>query len=171
MGGGGVEVDAVPRFERVRAVGMTNLKFSLKEIEELVAGMDMGANFGAFANRHELGKIGVELAVRDHVGQAFEVVRRIVDAGLREANALGAAVNAEERMGLGFKEVGEVTTEDHCDASEVAEGRYNAAGFELGKKTGGKAGVAAQLYQAHGALEAEAADALADAFFGDEGFG
>ncbi len=153
------------------AVAVANLKVSLKKIEELVAGMDVGANVGAFASGDKFGKVGVELAVGDHVGQALEVVSRVVDAGLGEADALGAAMDAEERVGLGLEEVGEVAAEDHGDAGEVAEGGDDAAGFKLGEKAGGEAGVAAQFDEAHGALEAEAADAFANAFFGDEGFG
>jgi len=45
------------------------------------------------------------------------------------------------------------------------------AGFKLREKAGGKAGVAAQIDQAHGFLEAQAADALAYPLLGDEALG
>ncbi len=119
----------------------------------------------------EDGEVRVHLAVGDLVAEAFEEVEGIVDAGLREAKAVFGEVWAEEGDGLGLEEVAEVFGEDHGDAREVAESGYDAAGFELGEKAGGEAGVAAELEQAHGFFEAQVADAGADALLGDEGFG
>jgi hypothetical protein len=42
---------------------------------------------------------------------------------------------------------------------------------KLGEEAGGEAGVAAELDQAHGFLEAEVLDALADALLRDDGLG
>ncbi len=80
-------------------------------------------------------------------------------------------MDAEEGLGFGLEEVVEVFGEDHGDAGEVAEGGDDAAGLELREEAGGEAGVAAEFDEAHGFLEAEVLDALADAFFGDDGLG
>jgi hypothetical protein len=80
VGRGCVKVDAVPGFERVRAVPVMNFKFSLKKVEKLVARMDVRANLGAFTDGDELGKIRIELPVGHHVGQALEIIRWIVYA-------------------------------------------------------------------------------------------
>ena len=74
-------------------------------------------------------------------------------------------------MRLGLEEVGEVLGEDHGDAGQVAQRGHDAAGLQLREKAGGEAGVAAEFDQAHGLLEAEVLDALADALLRDDGFG
>jgi hypothetical protein len=116
-------------------------------------------------DRNELGKVGVHVAVGDHVAEALKEVGGLVDAGLREPDPLLAAMHAEEGGGLGFEEVRQVLGKDHGDAGEVAEGGHHSARFKLGKKAGGKARVLAELDEAHGLLEAEPLDALADVSF------
>ena len=71
----------------------------------------------------------------------------------------------------GLEEPGEVLVEDEGDAGEIAEGGDDAAGFELREEAGGEAGEAAELDETHGALEAEALDALAELGGGEKGLG
>ena len=133
--------------------------------------MDVGADVNALFQRDELGEVGIDAAIGDHVAEVFEEVGGLFDAGLRQANAVGLAMNAEEAVRFGLKEVGEVFAEDHGDAGEIAQGGDDAAGLELGEEAGGESGVAAELDQAHGFFEAEALDAFADFLFNDDGFG
>ena len=80
-------------------------------------------------------------------------------------------MHAEEGVWFRLEEIGEVATEDHGNAGEVAQGGDDAAGFELGEEAGREAGVAAEFDESHGTLETEAADSFADTFFRDECFG
>lgn len=169
MRSAGVEVGAVAGAHGVNAVTVANLKLTLQEIEEFVARVDVGAYFGGLFGGDEFGVVGIELTVGHHVGQTLEIVGGIVDAGLRQADALAALVDAEERVGFRLEEVGEIAAEDHGDACQVAKGGDDAAGFKLGEETGGETCVAAELDQAHGALEAQAPNAFANSFFCDEG--
>jgi hypothetical protein len=171
VGGAGVEVDGVPGFEFVEGVGVANFERAFEQVKEFVAGVDVGADVNALFQRDELGKVGIDAAIGDHVAEVLEEVGGLFDAGLRQANAVGLAMNAEQAVRFGLEEVGEVFAEDHGDAREIAQGGDDAAGLELGEEAGGEAGVAAEFDQAHGLFEAEALDALADFLFNDDGFG
>src|SRR5581483_528368 len=132
---GCIEIDTVAGFKRVVAICVPYFKFALKKIEKLIAGMDMGSNLYPFAYRHKLGEIRVQLPIRHHVGQALEVISRVVDARLRQTHALRTPMHSKERMRLGFEKVGEVASKDHRDTGQVAQGGNYPAGLELRKKT------------------------------------
>jgi len=69
-------------------VTVTNFQVALEKVEELVARVNVRADFGRLFCGDKLSEIGIELAVGDHVGQALEIISGIVDAGLRHAYAL-----------------------------------------------------------------------------------
>ena len=142
-----------------------------ENVEELGTDVLVRAELAVAFVREELGEVGVELAIGNEVSEAFEVIRGVGHAGLREADAGVAAVDAEEGLGLGLEEVVQVLREDHGDSREVAQGGDNAAGFQLRQKAGGEAGVAAELDETHGFFEPEVLDALADALLADDVFG
>jgi hypothetical protein len=169
MDGGGVEVDGVAGTEFVDGLAVLDGEAALHDVEELEATVLVEVVIDELAGL-KFGEVGIELAIGDEVAEALEVVAGIFDSRLGEADAVGGAVDAEEGEGNGAEEVVEVLTEDHGDAGEVAEGRNDATGLELGEEAGGEAGVAAELGEAEGRLLAEGPDAQADAFFGDEGF-
>jgi hypothetical protein len=167
--GGGVEVDRVAGEELVNDFAVLDAEGAAHDVEELVAGVLVVVVVGKFAGL-KLGEVRVELAFGDEVAEAFEVIAGMLDAGLREAHAIGGAVNAKEGERDGAEEVVEVLAEDHGDASEVAQGGDDASGLELREEAGGEAGVATQLREAERGLLTQGADAQTDALFGDERF-
>src|SRR5665213_1052448 len=171
MCGGRVEVDGVAGGNLMHGGAMLDGKRSGQYEEELAAEVLVAACLASRGGGQELGKVGVELAVRDKVAQALKKVAGVFDACLRQTDAVLAAVDAEECLGLGLKKVIEVLREDHGDAGEIAQRGDDTASLQLGEKAGGEAGVTAQLDKAHGFLEAEMLDALADLLLGDDRFG
>jgi len=167
--GGGVEVDGVAGAEFVNDFAVLDAEGAAHDVEELVAAVLVEVIVGEFAGL-ELGEVGIELALGDEVAEAFEVVARLVDAGLRKAHAIGGAVDAEEGERDGAEKVVEVLAEDHGNAGEVTQGGNDSSGLELREEAGGEAGVAAEFGEAEGGFLAEGADAQADALLGDERF-
>jgi uncharacterized protein (TIGR01777 family) len=143
-------------------------KLTFEEIEELISRVHVGLGRSLARDGNELGEVGVHVAVGDHVAEALKEISGLVDAGLRHADPLLAAMNAEEGSGLGLEEIGEVFGKDHGDAGQVAQGGHDAASLKLGKKAGREARVLSELDQAHGFLEAEPFDALTDMLFLNE---
>jgi len=166
----GVEVDSVAGLDVVRDLAVLDVEVSGEEVEELAAGVLVGAGFAVALVREKFGEVGVEETVGNEVAEGLEEVGGVRHAGLGQAYALLAAMHAEEGVGFGIEEVAEVFGEDHGDACEVAEGGDDASGLELREEAGGEPGVAAEVDEAHGFFEPEVLDALADAFFRDEGF-
>ena len=171
MWSGRIEVHAVARLEGVGVVAVTNLQIALEQVQELITGVNVRAHLCRFSARNKLGKIRVELAIGNHIREALEIVGRVIDAGLGQTDTLRTAMQAEERMRLRLEEVGEIAAKDHGNAREIAQGGDDASGFKLREKTRGEAGMAAEFDKAHGALEAEAADSLADTLFCNKGLG
>src|ERR1700728_82878 len=132
----GVEVNAVAGFQRMVPVAVTDLQIPLQKIEELVARMNMRAHLGGLLRGHKLCEIRIELPVGHHVREAFEVVGRVVDSGLRQADPLRAAMYPEQRMWFGFKEVRQVSAEDHRNPRQIAQRRNNAASLQLREEAG-----------------------------------
>ena len=81
-----------------------------------------------------------------------------------EADAIAAAEGAKADVTLLPEEVGEIFLEDEGDLGQVADGGDDAAGLELREEAGGEACAGAEFDKAHGALETEATDALANGF-------
>ena len=169
MRGSGVEVHAVSGLERVGALAVFDFHLTLQHIQEFVAGMHVRANFGSGCDRQKFGVIGIELPLGHHPRQALKIVRGVVDAGLGKAHALAAPMQPKQWVRLWFKEIGKVPAKDHGDAGEIAQRGHHAPCFQLGEEAGGKTGEPAELHQAHGPLEAQAPDALADALLCYEG--
>jgi hypothetical protein len=82
--------------------------------------MYMRADLDVLLQRYKFGEVRVQLAVGDHVPEALEVVGRIVDSSLGQTNALFFAMDAEERVRLGFKEVRQIFAENHGHPGQVA---------------------------------------------------
>ncbi len=104
------------------------------------------------------------------MAQALKEVTRLLGAGLRQSVAVGSSHDAEQLGALRLEEVAEIFAEHHCDASEIAQGWHNAAGFKLRQKAGGKPRMAAQFDKTHLLALAKKFNALADTFALDEGF-
>ena len=67
-----------------------------EHVEELAAGVLVRADGWPAFGGQELGEVGVDLAVGHQVAEALKEVGRVVDAGLRQAHAVLAAMDAEE---------------------------------------------------------------------------
>ncbi len=143
VGDVGVEEDGVAALEVVDLGIVREAKAAVEDIEELRAGMGVGAGLATLGGGEEFGEVGRDAAVEGDVAEAFEIVAGIFDAGLGKTLAFFGAEDAEELGALGLEEVAHVFGEDHRDAREVAEGRDDAAGFELRKEAGAEAGVTA----------------------------
>jgi hypothetical protein len=133
--GRGVEIDGIAGAEFVDGFTVLDGEAALHDVEELEATVLVEVVVGELAGL-ELGEVGIELAIRNEVAKALEIVARILDAGLRETHTVGGAVDAEEREGDGAEEVIEILAEDHGDAGEVPECRNDATGLQLGEKAG-----------------------------------
>ena len=143
---------------------------ALEDVDHLDAGVAVRMEAGAVLAGEELGEAGAKAAFGDEDAEALgDVVG--VGRAVGKAEAFAAALDAEDAVSGGLEEPGEVLVEDEGDAGEVAEGGDDAAGFELREEAGGEAGEAAELDETHGALEAEALDALAELGGGEEGLG
>ena len=165
---GGVEVDGVALAEGAAVFAVVEREFAVEDVEEFESGVHVRLGFVGRRDGNELSEVWVHVAIGNHVAEAFKVVGGIVGAGLRETYAFFAPVDAEHGLRLGLEEVREIFGKNHGDAGQIAQGGHDAAGFELRQKTGGQAGVAAEFDEAHGFFEAQAFDALANMFFGDE---
>lgn len=105
VGRAGIKVNGVTWFESAGLVAVMNIQFAIQHVEELKAGMHVGLGFHIFGERNKLGKVGVHVAVGDHVSQTLEVIGGSSDAGLGQTDTLFAAVNPENGVRLGFKEI------------------------------------------------------------------
>ncbi len=131
----------------------------------------MSLDVAGLAQGKKLRDIGVKLPVGNHVSQALEVIRRIVDATLRKPLPLILLVYPEHRLRLRLEEVIEVLAEDQRDARQVTQGRNHAASFQLRQKACREPGLPTKFHQAHRFLQTETFDPFTDVFLCDEGFG
>jgi hypothetical protein len=106
--GAGIEIDSISGAEGAVVLSVVEFEFALEDIEELVTRMHVSTRLLCPFERNELRKVGVHVSIGDHVAEAFEVVRWLLNAGLRESDAVFATVNAEHGLRFRFKEVGEV---------------------------------------------------------------
>ena len=152
-------------------IAVLDVQVAGEQVEELAANVLVGAGFAVALVGEKLREVGIEQAVGDEVAEALEEIGGVGYAALREANALLAAVDAEERFGFGIEEVAEVFREDHGDAREIAQCGDDSPGLKLRKEAGREAGVAAEIDQTHGLLQAQVLNSLTDALLGDECLG
>ena len=89
----------------MRLVGVPDLQLALQDVKKLISGMHMRADLNVLLQRDKFREVGIQLAVRNHVSEALEVVGRIVDSGLGQTNTLFFPMDAEKRVRLSFKEV------------------------------------------------------------------
>ena len=130
-------------FEEVWLAFATELDGAAEDIDHLDAGVALRVQAGAVLTGEEFCEAGAEAAFGDEDAEAFgDVVR--VGGAVGEADAIAAALDAEDAVPGGLEEPGEVLVEDEGDAGEVAEGGNDAAGFELRQEAGGEAGEAAE---------------------------
>ena len=101
----GIKVNGIAGFKRAGLVAVMNIQFAIQHVEELKAGMHVSLGFHIFGEGDKLGKVGVHVAVGDHVSQTLEVIGGSSDAGLGQTDTLFAAVNPENGVRLGFKEI------------------------------------------------------------------
>src|SRR5216684_511762 len=129
----------------MRFVGVPDLQLAVQDVEKLVSGMHVRADLNVLLQRDKFRKIRIQLTVGNHVSEALEVVGGIVDSRLGQTNALLFAVDAEERVRLGFKEVRQIFAENHGYPGQVAQRGHDTPGLELGEEAGRKAGMAAEF--------------------------
>ena len=113
---------------------------------------------------------GAHAAFGDQDAEAFGNVVDVRRAHA-QADAVFAALYAKNTVLGRLEEEREVLLKDKRKAREIAQCWHDATGLKLRKKAGGKAGQLAELDQAHGALEAQAPNALAQVRCAEKLFG
>ena len=166
-----VEVNRVAGAELRFLVAVAQRQLACNQIQELKSRVHVRFGLHMLGQWNELGEVWVHVPVGNHVAEALKRVSGRLDAGLRHAHAVLFAVYAENWRRLGLKEIRKILGEDHGDARQIAERGHNPAGLKLREKAGRKAGMLAQFHQAHGLLEAQTPDALAQVLLGDESLG
>src|SRR5277367_859224 len=105
--------------------------------------MHMRTDLDRLFEWNELRMIGIELAIGNHVAQAFEIVGRIVDSALWQADPFLLPVHPKQCARLALEEIRQIFAEDHGNAGQVAQSWHHPAGFQLGEETCGKSGMSA----------------------------
>jgi hypothetical protein len=95
--GGRVEVNCVSSLNVVRDLAVLDIQLSGKQVEELATGVLVCAWLTILLVGQELSEVGVKLTVGDEISQAFEEVRGVGNAALRQTHTILRPMHAEER--------------------------------------------------------------------------
>jgi hypothetical protein len=113
-----VEIHAIARLQNVGFVCMANLELPFQEIEELIPGMDVRTHIN-LPCRKKFRVIRVKWAIGNHISKALEVVAGVIDSSLGQPNALAFAMDTEEHLRLGLKEVRKILAEHHRNPGQI----------------------------------------------------